>query len=164
MSGENELMSLDVYCVFDFNTEIDYDFVHKYLNTYLNINLRNVYNVNNVIIKQNSIDKGDILKRGVSNFRKLWDNLKLKNTNDTWFMYLSNGNIDGHKNVFLMLLNKNPGKFECNYCINKQHLDIITNMDKHTKLNNMNVLSNTLNKILSSNKLLQYNHIPEYEN
>jgi len=105
-------------------------------------------------------DDLDILKRGLVTFNNMFKILKLKDNFETWFVYISNGNIkDVSKNVFLTLINKNPSEKRACYAINKNKLDINKNYSKNKKIENLQILKNTINELLSNNKHINYNNL-----
>jgi hypothetical protein len=92
----------------------------------------------------------------------MYKNLKMKNTNDTWYIYISNGDIQNiHKNVFVILINPNPCINKSMYIINKNKLCILKTHSKEVKMFNSKILKNTLDEIFTSNKYINYSNLKE---
>lgn len=107
-----------------------------------------------------NIDDVDILKGGLITFNNMFKNLKLKDNFETWFIYISNGNIkDISENIFLILINKNPSEKRAYYAINKNNLDINKDYSKMKKIENLQILKNTIRELLSNNKYINYNSL-----
>jgi hypothetical protein len=90
----------------------------------------------------------------------MYDKLKLKESHLTWFVYLANGDIkDLHKNVFVMLLNKQPSEKVTHYSINKETLDIDKKYLKYEKIHKLELLSTMINELYLSNRTITYTNL-----
>jgi hypothetical protein len=88
----------------------------------------------------------------------MYYNLKLKTSNEVWFFYISNGDITNkYKNISVILLNKCPMMKKTNYVITKNTIDININYTKQEKLKNIKNITDTLDHLFKSNKVIQYN-------
>lgn len=140
------------------NQDINYikECLQIYLNIHYNIKLEKFEKYKEDLCCD--IDDLDILKRGLVTFNNMFTNLKLKDNLETWFVYISNGNIkDISENIFLMLINKNPGEKKAFYAINKTKLDINKDYNKKKKIENLQILKNTIGELFSNNKYVNYN-------
>ena len=78
--------------------------------------------------------------------------LKLKSTNETWFFYISSGDVkDIYRDVFVVLLNKNPREQKCFYVINKN------NTSESKEL--FNISNSTICEVLVGEKTITYTHL-----
>jgi hypothetical protein len=143
---------LDVYYYIDIKGDVE--FIERSLYA---LNSRN-YRINKFVnsrLGEVEIDKHDIIKNGLLTFNKMFENLKLKNTNETWFFYISNGNIkDVYSNVFIILLNKNPREQRCFYVINKNNIEPL--LDTY---NNEKVVTSTICEVLAAEKSITYTNL-----
>ena len=112
-------------------------------------------------IKNNSDNLNeDIIKRGLTTFNNMINSLKLKSSNDTWLFYISNGNINNiYKDVFVILLNKEPIFKKSHYLINKKTIDIKKDSNKETKMENIKVFNKDLLELLRSEKVIAYTNL-----
>jgi hypothetical protein len=167
MSEIIENPKLDVYYCIDLNNNFDLSYIEYYLSVYLNIYkksyvINKFQNCQNYIIKNNTKNEDDVIKRGLFAFNKMYKNLKMKNSNETWYIYISNGDIQNiHKNAFVILINQNPCINKCMYIINKTELCILKTHSKEVKMYNSKLLRNTLDEIFISNKYINYSNLKE---
>lgn len=164
----DKLEILDVYYYFDLSKEYDIDYIAQYVKIYLEIYLHLhfkpfKYKINKFIncISYKGINqhhnKVNVIKNGFHIFNQMYQNLKMKNTNETWFIYLSNGNIeDVYKNIFAILINPEPSINKCLYIINKTNIRILKSYSKEDKKHNSKMLKNTLDQLFSSKKYIDY--------
>ena len=122
----NEKSLLDVYYYIDVTDNVE--FIESSLRLQLTRNCKN-YNVDKFVncnkstVLPNDKNGDDIIKSGLLTFNKMFETLKLKSTNETWFFYISSGNIKNiYRDVFVVLLNKNPREQKCFYVINKNKI------------------------------------------
>lgn len=113
-------MKLDIYYYIDFCIDQNLTLLNNILNRFLN---DNGYTINN-LVNYNLNDTGntkdtsiDPVKNGVLIFDRMFESLKLKNSNETWFLYICN-----ETNNFIILLKKIPYEKKCYYVINKEPL------------------------------------------
>ena len=142
------------------NQDINYikECLQIYLTIHYNIKLEKFERYQEMF--QCNIDDFDILKKGLVTFNNMFKNLKLKDNFETWFVYMSNGDIkDVSENIFLTLINKNPSEKKAYYAINKNKLDISKDYNKNKKIENLHILKNTINELLSNNKYICYNNL-----
>jgi len=152
---------LNIYYIIDYPEEIDTELIEKYFKVYLNVNLSNK---SIIFQKIDAYPKEllDVIKNGLYSFNKMFNDLKLKSKNETWFFYLSNGDIDNqlkYKNIDVILLNKDLSKKKCLYNINKINMNILKTFEKNDKLNKLKIFKNNLDTLLSSKQLLKYDKI-----
>lgn len=160
-----EKLSLDVYYYIDLNEEYDIQYIENYLKVYLNvykqdykINVFQNFKINN----RYNIKSTDVIKKGLIIFNKMYMDLKMKNTNDTWYIYISNGDIENiHKNVFVLLINQSPFLNKSLYMINKNKLIILKNDSQQNKILSSSILKTTLNEIFKSEKYINYSNLLE---
>lgn len=101
--------------------------------------------------------KDDIIKNGLLTFNEMFKNLKLKSINETWFFYISTGNVkDIYSNVFIVLLNRNPREQKCCYIINKDNIEQTINANT---LSNTKVADVTIREVLKSEKTITYTNL-----
>jgi hypothetical protein len=160
-----EKLLLDVYYYIDLNDCHDISYIENYLKVYLNVYKQN-YKLNVFqncnVNKAYNVKSNDIIKKGLIIFNKMYMDLKMKNINDTWYIYISNGDIENiHKNVFVLLINQSPFLTKSLYMINKNKLDILKTYSQKTKILNSNVLKITLNEIFKSEKYINYSNLLE---
>jgi hypothetical protein len=119
-------MELDIYYYIDFDTRQYLSYLENYLKVYLNVNGYTVTNFinyknntrtntsNNNMNNSNNTNK-DPIKNGILIFDEMFQSLKLKNSNETWFIYICNDH-----NNFIILLKKTPCEKKCFYVINNE--------------------------------------------
>lgn len=115
------IQDIDIYIYIDLNLEKqDFDLIEKCIKLHLQVHHNN-YIVSRIICCNDIIEKTqteDVIKNGLLTFHNMFRNLKLRGRNPIWFIYLSNGDIqDKYKNKCVLLLNTQPNKKECYYCI-----------------------------------------------
>jgi len=162
----NEKCLLDVYYCIDTTNLVRQDtitdagdesveFIERGLKLQLTLNCKN-YNINKLVnynkeIKDDTV-KDDTIKSGLLTFNKMCQNLKLKSTNETWFFYISSGDVkDIYRDVFVVLLNKNPREQKCFYVINKN------NTSESKEL--FNISNSTICEVLVGEKTITYTHL-----
>ena len=172
----NEKCLLDVYYCIDTTNLVRQDtitdagdesveFIERGLKLQLTLNCKN-YNINKLVnynkeIKDDTVKddtvkddtvKDDTIKSGLLTFNKMCENLKLKSTNETWFFYISSGNVkDIYRDVFVVLLNKNPREQKCFYVINKN------NTSESKEL--FNISNCTICEVLVGEKTITYTNL-----
>lgn len=153
-NSQNEKKLLDVYYYIDFDDKlVDISLLEQCIQINVHVNAKEYIvnrfiNCNNEYINTSKINDEDIVKRGLLIFNKMFRRLKLKNTTETWFIYMSNGNINkNHKNVFVTLLNRYPCIKTCNYAINK-----------HLQEKDVN---DTLKQLFFTNQTIVYTNLME---
>ena len=152
---------LEIYYVIDIGSNIDINCISICLKAFLVSNFRNrdIVLFKRIDSNYNPSDDEDIIKQGLITFNSMFHNLKLKTTNEVWFFYIGYGNIQNHKDVSLILLNKNPGDKECYYVVNKQQFDIKNTDNKNTKINKSKLVYNSLKQIIETNHMIKYSKI-----
>lgn len=151
---------LEIYYVIDVGSDIDITCISICLRAFLLSNFRD-YD----IILFDRIDsyfskpEEDIIKQGLITFNSMFNDLKLKTTNEVWFFYIGYGNIQNHKDVSLLLLNKIPGEKECYYVVNKKHFNIKNSDNRSEKLNKSKLLSNSLTQLIETKHMIKYSKI-----
>lgn len=148
---------LDIYYNIDVGNDQDYKFIEKCLEIYVKTNFRN-YTLNKFInFQKNDKHESDIIKTGLNIFNEMFETLPLKNSYDTWFIFIGNGKIgDQYNDISVILLNKKPMIKKANYVINKNKLNVNTNYSKQEKLKGTRLLTNNLNHLFNSNKYIEY--------
>lgn len=152
----NEKCLLDVYYYIDIDGDVEF------IEHSLKLQLTDGYSINKLVNYKNKglkddITKDDIIKNGLLTFNEMFKNLKLKSTNETWFFYISTGNVkDIYSNVFIVLLNRNPREQKCCYIINKDNIEQTINANT---LSNTKVASVTIREVLKSEKTITYTNL-----
>lgn len=161
----NSLKKLDVYYCIDLDkSEQDIDNISKCLETYIIVTLKGYKLDKFKRMDYINKDKSDIVKSGLCIFNKMYNDLKLKNSNETWFLYISNGNIkDEYKNIFLLLLNKNPSEKCSNYIINKNEIHIKKNDTVTNKLIGLKFFKKTIHELFNTNRTINYTNLIQSE-
>lgn len=155
---------LDIYYYIDLKEDQDINIIERCLRVNLSVNNKE-HEVNKFVncnyIKNNSDNLNeDIIKRGLTTFNNMINSLKLKSSNDTWLFYISNGNINNiYKDVFVILLNKEPIFKKSHYLINKKTIDIKKDSNKETKMENIKVFNKDLLELLRSEKVIAYTNL-----
>jgi hypothetical protein len=170
----NELFTktkLDVYYYIDLENQ-DIKALEKCLRVYLDVHQNENYTIDKFIncdfiedIKTESCQQSegnDVIKRGLITFNKMTKELKLKTTNETWFIYISSGNINKiYENVFVILLNKTPMVKSCYYIINKSKIDVKERDDKIYKLENLKLFNKSLQELFVTDKVITYTNLQD---
>jgi hypothetical protein len=152
---------LDVYLIFDLSCSFDIDVITKcvkvYLITKLNYEVDKCENITEVLTKKGEFRKFDVIKRGLEYFSEANRMLKLKSSNECWFIYISNGKIHGFSsNISLILLSKHPGMNECFYSINKRLFNILKDSEKEIKLDELKLFTKSLTEVVNTTKSIKY--------
>lgn len=161
---DKSLKLLDVYFCIDLDKTIqDIDLIKKCLKTYIIVYFKE-YKLNifkNLEYKK--IEKNDdVVKSGLITFNKIYKDLKLKSLNDVWFIYISNGDIKTeYKNVFVLLLNKNPKEKSSFYIINKNPIDIRKDNTNSNKLNELKFFKKTIHELFNTTRSITYTNLIE---
>jgi hypothetical protein len=154
----NEKCLLDVYYYIDIDGDVE--FIEHSLKFSIGHSINKLVNYKNKGLKHDPHLKGgkdDIIKNGLLTFNEMFKNLKLKSTNETWFFYISSGNVkDIYSNVFIVLLNRNPKEQKCCYIINKDNIEQTINANT---LSNTKVASVTIREVLKSEKTITYTNL-----
>lgn len=171
----NELSTktkLDIYYCVDLNNQ-DIKALEKCLRVYLDVHQNENYTIDKFIncdfiendIKTESYQKSegdDVIKSGLLKFNKMTKELKLKTTNETWFIYISSGNINKiYENVFVILLNKTPMVKSSYYIINKSKIDVKEQDDKIYKLENLKLFNKSLQELFVTDKVITYTNLQD---
>lgn len=145
----------DKYTIENINST--HKLLKKYIDVYFKTKLQNKNVVNITEITDIEEDK-DVIRRGISTFLKMFENLKLKTKNETWFVYISTGNIKKmFEDVLVVLINKEPYHHNCFYCVNTNSVNIYNANNKTEKLNQLKILTETITKCLEDSNILTYN-------
>lgn len=102
-----------------------------------------------------SLIKGDKNEQGFYIFKHMFNHLKLKQVNDVWFVYISNGKVLTYPDVHLILINNCIIHSKCLYNIYKhtRQNDFST---KENKLTFAKTLNANLNKLFAKERYLLY--------
>ena len=155
----NEKCLLDVYYYIDIDGDVEF------IEHSLKLQLTDGYSINKLVnyknkVLKDDITKDDVIKNGLLTFNEMFKNLKLKSSNETWFFYISSGNVkDIYSNVFVVLLNKNPKEQKCCYIINKDNINRDKQMINANTLSNAKVASVTICEVLKSEKTITYTNL-----
>lgn len=160
---------LDIYYYIDLKEDQDINIIERCLRVNLNVNNKE-HKINKFVncnyIKTNTEknntekDNEDIIKRGLITFNNMVSSLKLKTTNDTWLFYISNGSINNlYKDVFVILLNKEPIFKKSHYLINKKTIDIKKDSNKENKMESIKIFNKDLQELLLSEKVITYTNL-----
>lgn len=115
------IKDIDLYIYIDLVLDKhELELVQKCINLHLKAYYNN-YIVSQIVCCNDLVQRTeteDVIKNGLLTFHNMFRHLKLKGRNPAWFIYLSNGNIqDKYTNKFVLLLNTQPNKKECYYCL-----------------------------------------------
>ena len=165
-NSQTQRQILDVYYYLDFDDKtIDVRFLERCLQVNIVVNMKE-YNINKFVNCNNEyihtirISNEDVVKRGLLIFNKMFRRLKLKGTNDIWFIYLSNGDIKNiYQNVFVTLINKNPCIKTCSYAINKSSVNIKLEDPRLVKLERLKDVNETLKELFVTDKSITYTNL-----
>lgn len=103
----------------------------------------------------------DCIHEGLMTFTEMYSKLKLKDVGKAWFLYISSGNIRSiYSNVSVMLLNNSVNKKEAKYVINKEPINLKSEMSKDEKLAMLRTITTNLDQIMSN----QNKNIIKYDN
>jgi hypothetical protein len=162
----NNKKPLDIYYYIDVKLDQDINIIERCLRINLNVNNNNEYeidkfvNCSNVIKNDTEKNNEDVIKRGLMTFNNMVSSLKLKSTNDTWLLYISNGNINKlYEDVFVILLNKEPMFKKSYYIISKNSIDINKQSNKRDKMENLKLFNRNLQELLRSEKQITYTNL-----
>lgn len=155
---------LEVYAYFDLPLNYDINVLIKCFDVYINTQLQEFKLINlHVIDKkdlQNVYQGDDIVKHGLSVFVKMYEQLKLKTTNNVWFFMIGNGNIRNlYKDVTIMLLNRNPSLKQSNYIITRDILLLTKDMNKESKLASVRKFTKDMKELIETEKVIKYNNV-----
>jgi hypothetical protein len=153
---------LDVYLIFDLSSSFDIDVITKCIKVYLikklNYEVNKCENITEMFAKKGEYRKFDVIKRGLQYFSEANKMLKLKSSNECWFIYISNGKIHGFSNnISLILLSKYPAISECFYSINKRLFNILKNSEKEIKLDELKIFTKSFTEVVNTTKSIKYN-------
>lgn len=163
----DEKKLLDIYYYIDYDdTLYDTNIIERCLQLNLQVN-EGSYQINRFInCKKESImiknDDGDIVRRGLLVFNKMFRRLKLKGNADVWFIYLSNGDVKVYKDVFVGLLNKNPCIKTTSYVINRSSIRISKTEARDDKLDKLKILNKSLKDLVTNtdeNRMITYTNL-----
>lgn len=159
---ENPTKKLDVYYCIDLDFTQDIDYIENILNLNIKVNKREFLldRFERVKINELVTSNSDVIRSGLLTFNKMFRDLKLKSTNDVWFVYITKGNIkEVYKDVFVTLLNKNPSENVCVYAINKNNIMVNKKDEKDVRLLNLKEINKTINELLVSNNSITYKNL-----
>jgi hypothetical protein len=90
----------------------------------------------------------------------MFETLKLKSSDTTWFIYISNGNLPiapfELSQVGVMLVNKNPCYKECLYTIHRTPFGVFKKDTRETRLQELKTFTKTFKELFDSNKVIKY--------
>jgi hypothetical protein len=149
---------LDIYYCIDLDKNLqDINNIAKCLETYIIVTFKE-YKLN--IFKSLDYfksDKSDVVKSGLFTFNRMYKDLKLKTPNDTWFIYISNGDIKNeYKNIFVLLLNKNPSEKCSFYIINKNVINVKKDDVLTNKLIALKFFKKTIHELFNTTRIIKY--------
>lgn len=157
---------LDVYYCIELQKDQDIQTLEKYLRIYLEVHEKQFIIdkfINCNYVNDNVENKdNDVIKNGLMTFNNMMKKLKLKTTNEVWFIYISSGNVNNtYENVSVILLNKEPMSKRCNYIINKSKINVLQNHNKIEKLENLKLFNKSLQELLVTERLITYTNFNE---
>lgn len=159
--------NLQVYYYVDLPNDQDLAILEKCLRVCIDTKMTTyeLKRLERVAVSKYAASPDDIIKTGLGRLLEMFDVLKLKTADQVWLLYVGSGDIQNlHKNVTLMLLNKNPCTRECSYTINKRALDLSDCLSKHAKLENLKVLSKSLQDLFVTEKTIKYTNFKMHLN
>ena len=144
------------YCI-DLPIEQDIEVIERCLRMHVEVKYRDTPITFMRFVKTKLGKNDDVIKNGLYTFNKMFNELKLKTTDQVWFMYISNGNIkQNYKNVCAILLNKVPGVKSCFYSINKNPLKIVNDMGRIEKFDQVKNFNACLVELFKTENVIQY--------
>lgn len=153
----NEQLSI-YYCMDVGSGNFDVSNLVKCVEVYLKVKMPQ-YKIACFTEYKSNVQEPDCIQRGIQVFNNMFNDLKLKHSHETWFLYITSGrlhNINMNKDVGIMLLYKSTNEHRCYYVINKHHtFDIKVNDDKSTKLQTFKHVSNSLEELLRTNNTIR---------
>ena len=154
---------LDVYYCIDVESNIDEEILAKCICVYIKSKLTNwKLNTFQKVSKYScklSKNQDDVVKHGLFQFRNMFKNMKLKSTNETWFIYVSNGKVENipHE-VGVILVNKVPSQNQCMYAISKSTFTPLKILEKPEKLEKVKIFSKAIEENFSKCKIINYEY------
>jgi hypothetical protein len=137
--------------------EQDIEVIERCLRMHIEVRFRNTSITFMRFVKTKLGKNDDVIKNGLYTFNKMYNELKLKTTEQVWFIYLSNGNIkQEYKNVCAILLNKVPSVKSCFYSINKTPLKINNDMDRVEKMHQIKNFNACLAELFNTERVIKY--------
>jgi hypothetical protein len=151
---------LDVYVVFDLQDDVDKDVLEKCISVYINTKQREfqLEKLERVELKA-YFREMDLLKNGMKNMSTLFDQLKLKGANETWFIYVSDGQMEesfGSQQLGLILICKGLGTRECIYSLTRQPFRILTTDVRDEKLEALKIFTKSLQRVFVSESKIKF--------
>lgn len=150
---------LDIYYFIDNNSTIDNSIdntlLHNAIKWYLDKKLTE-FTINKFEHIPLILPNEDTLVKSFIYMKMLFDKLKLKTTNTTWFLYISSGNIKGFdKETSLILLNKVPSEAVYQYNLSKTIYKICVNDDKNKRDKKISQFVQVLHETIHSKKTIR---------
>jgi len=159
--------NIEVYYVVDLDTSVfDTYTITKCLHVFLQTTFRDhLFTRFQHVPLLPLTETNDVIKRGLQQFSFMFDTLKLKSSDTTWFIYISNGHVPVGQcgqcigPVGVMLLNKNPSCKECLYTIHKTPFKVLKKDCREIRLHELKIFTKTFKELFSSNKTIKYNAV-----
>jgi diadenosine tetraphosphate (Ap4A) HIT family hydrolase len=155
-------MEIEIFYAINVEESIEQDLIQKCLEVFVKTQFDSI-KITRFEKVVPIIDK-DTLKTGLIFFTKTYE--QRTHNRQTWYFYIGNGDIYddnqiAHKNVTLLLWNRNPKNKECCYVVNKNKVNVQKNMDKQEKMLNLKTLSKSLRELKTNSKsnIIRYNNI-----
>lgn len=145
---------LHVYYTIDLSSVQDTTLLERCLQVYINVHAREhtllTYTPIERAHEQTEPGEPDTIDCGIGQFNSMFDKLKLKTTDDTWFIYVSQGRVTTSQNMFVVLLNSEPRYQKCFYVIT---CDLISKkIDKNT----LQLFNKTLTRLFTQKRTITY--------
>ena len=156
---------LDIYYYIDLKPDQDINIIERCLRVNLSVNnkeyeIDKFVNCSSLVKNNTETDNEDIIKSGLITFNNMVSSLKLKSSNETLLFYISNGSINNlYKDVFVILLNKEPMFKKSYYVISKNAIDITKESSKEHKMENLKIFNRNLQELLRSEKTITYTNL-----
>jgi len=161
---------LQVY--YNIDTQENCTDLHRALKFYLTKHFSNYTTINTQQINQhtnqdtnqetdqhtNETQATDVITKGFTYMKNLFRKLKLKHSHETWFIYITHGDIRGFdKTATLVLINKEPGNNKYIYYLDTQN-PIISSSDPITvQREKVEKFLNILHTTFQKNKSIRAN-------
>ncbi|NBU33743.1 hypothetical protein EB118_12225 [bacterium] len=154
------MLPLSVYYCIDLPQTYDTEIIEHCLRTHISITHISEYSLVEFKRFHKGVGKNeDVVKNGLYTFNKMYNELKLKKSHMTWFVYIGNGNIKNfQRNVCAVLLNRNPSIRLCYYSINRTPLVIPTEITKEEKLQLVKEFNKGLYRLFSTKQTIAYDN------
>lgn len=152
-------MTLSVYYCIDLPHTYDTELIERCLRTHITVTENGFDTIEFSRYFKTFGKNDDVIKNGLYTFNKMYNDLKLKKSNTVWFIYIGNGNIKNlHRNVYAILLNRDPSSRSCYYSIHKNPLYVLNESTKDNKMKVVKDLNKGLYRLFATKHMIAYDN------